>query len=132
MGGRQAVEDAVGSLNDENEKNAAARRPATAAKTPLGLGSELVSWSASGFRSICHSRRCLDVRGMGAALGAHRVSTLFAPPQHEKIINKQTFEGTSLFYSLHYNTKHPHARLFLERSTAFYPLVPTAIGRVLD
>ena len=39
----------VGSLDDENEKNAAAERPATAAKTPLGLGSEPVWWSASEF-----------------------------------------------------------------------------------
>ena len=69
----------VGSLDDENEKNAAAERPATAAKTPLGLGSEPVWWSASGFRSICIPQ-VLEVGGMGAALGAHRVSTAVANP----------------------------------------------------
>ena len=31
----------VGSLDDENEKNAAAERPATAAKTPLGIAAVL-------------------------------------------------------------------------------------------
>ena len=67
----------MGSLDDENEKNAAAERPATAAKTPLGLGSEPVWWSASGFRSICIPQ-VLEVGGMGAALGAHRVSTAVA------------------------------------------------------
>ena len=69
----------VGSLDDENEKNAAAERPATAAKTPLGLGSEPVWWSASGYRSICIPQ-VLEVGGMGAALGAHRVSTAVANP----------------------------------------------------
>jgi hypothetical protein len=69
----------VGSLDDKNEKNAAARRPATAAKTPLGLGSEPVWWSASGFRSNCIPQ-VLEVGGMGAALGAHRVSTAVANP----------------------------------------------------
>ena len=69
----------VGSLDDENKKNAAAERPATAAKTTLGLGSEPVWWSASGFRSICIPQ-VLEVGGMGAALGAHRVSTAVANP----------------------------------------------------
>ena len=66
----------AGSLDDENEKNAAARRPATAAKTPLGLGSEQMLWSASGFRSN-RIPQVLEVGGMGA-LGAHRVSTAVA------------------------------------------------------
>ena len=68
----------MGSLDDENEKNAAARRPATAAKTPLELGSEQMLWSASGFRSICISQ-VLEV-GIGAALDVHRVSVAVANP----------------------------------------------------
>ena len=67
------------SLDDENEKNAAAERPATAAKMPLGLGSEPVWWSASGFSSICIPQ-VLKVGGMGVALDAHRVFTAVANP----------------------------------------------------
>ena len=66
--------------------------------------------------------------GRASSPGNARTNTLSTSPQHEKIINKQNFEGTSLsFVALHHKAP-ARALVFWREAPAFIPSFPQPSG----